>query len=976
MRNLKKILALVLALVMTMSVMATAAFTDAAEIDGAYDEAADVLAALKVFVGRTDGSFDPKASITRAEVAAIIYRIATGDVTNKSVNLYTEGADFTDTNNHWAEGYIGYCNNAGYVTGYGNGKFGPDDKVTGMQAAAMILRAVGYDAQDEFTGAQWDKYVAKYAQELKLFKNIKGDVNLNKAVSREVVAEILFQAMQKDQVEWTPAFEYQPIYFIGDTVYSLGWENFKLYSKAAEDVFGRPTTEWYAYATNTKIATITATPVYENTVRVDECEISHGIGLTKATAIEKAYVDGEIAVVDNDGLLNPLATTAYIGAQGTKLEVYNMGTAGYRVVLINTYLAKVENVTAAYVDKNGHTVAATIDVDVYDAVTMDDTAAWDFNNVKAEGYKVGDYVLVTVEDPSGYSAVAAANLASVQSVAPATVTAGGNLIGWTTAYADVAATSTVGATTYKESAKFELNYQDKTKVWNVVTDAYGNLIGLVETATNYLVIEKLEWKHNTAGIGGGYALANLVLADGTKVEAATIAAVGATTISNAGDAAGLVASANASDSFVNNTNYYDHIFTYSVNANGSYNIAVGNHGNNPADIADATITQTQATIHNLVNSVVATDNTVFLVKSSSAYDYTVYVGKNNVPSGVGDICALTNSSGYATLVVVDDFVAAGNTFLAYVTDGVAEAHDYKLGTGYNVFKAGETTATLVYDDLANVGTWNYQGTGMYVISLNAKGQITAMNYTISDINTTASNLFGAVQGYNYDRVVVSAKESGTSIQTKAYSALTAAAITNENDNGYTVTVGGTNKDFNTVDTKVIVVKKNALNGTATLSEGTMANVAKNDVVIVAYKTVAGTQINNAAIIYVFQSGYTAPAVDTFGWKVVKTTMDSATGAVIEVAMTKNGAIHAMADARNLIAKVVVYDGEGTVVYTTDNAGVSNTGNGTALITPNPAHTLTAGAKYMAVVTISGSTTIPGANSVETGYVQAQTTVTP
>ena len=139
MRNLKKILALVLALVMTMSVMATAAFTDAATIDTSYDEAAEVLAGLKVFVGRTDGSFDPKASITRAEVAAIIYRMVTGDVNNKSVNLYTEGADFTDTKGHWAEGYIGYCNNAGFIAGYGNGKFGPNDNVTGMQPWCCAL---------------------------------------------------------------------------------------------------------------------------------------------------------------------------------------------------------------------------------------------------------------------------------------------------------------------------------------------------------------------------------------------------------------------------------------------------------------------------------------------------------------------------------------------------------------------------------------------------------------------------------------------------------------------------------------------------------------------------------------------------------------------------------------------------------------------------------------------------------------------
>ena len=68
---MKKLLALVLALVMTMSLVtiSNAAFSDAADID--YKEAVDVLAAVGVLEG-SDGKFDPKAELTREQAAKII----------------------------------------------------------------------------------------------------------------------------------------------------------------------------------------------------------------------------------------------------------------------------------------------------------------------------------------------------------------------------------------------------------------------------------------------------------------------------------------------------------------------------------------------------------------------------------------------------------------------------------------------------------------------------------------------------------------------------------------------------------------------------------------------------------------------------------------------------------------------------------------------------------------------------------------
>ena len=155
MRNLKKILALVLALVMSFSLMATAnAFTDSEKITDTYETAVTVLSGLKVFQGYEDGSFQPQGSITRAEVATIIYRIVTGDVEGKQVGIYADYNKFDDVKStFWYAGYVNFCANAEYIKGRDAKTFDPNAYVTGYEALAMILRAIGYDKNGEFTGA-------------------------------------------------------------------------------------------------------------------------------------------------------------------------------------------------------------------------------------------------------------------------------------------------------------------------------------------------------------------------------------------------------------------------------------------------------------------------------------------------------------------------------------------------------------------------------------------------------------------------------------------------------------------------------------------------------------------------------------------------------------------------------------------------------------------------------------------------------
>ena len=244
MRNLKKFLALVMAMVMAFSLMLSASaanpvktFGDADQITEAFVEAADVLTGMKVFQG-DEGGFRPGDNITRAEVAALIYRLATGDTGTEKMDLYTTTHPFTDVGaDDWFAGYVGYCWNAGYIKGTTATTFNPYDSVTGYETLAMILRAMGYDKNNEFTGAQWIVNVSATATQRGLLEDVKtthyGNT-LHLASRRDVVASILFQAAQKTRVVYTPAFGYQS----GDHTTGAGTDNYSAYSSLGWLNFG------------------------------------------------------------------------------------------------------------------------------------------------------------------------------------------------------------------------------------------------------------------------------------------------------------------------------------------------------------------------------------------------------------------------------------------------------------------------------------------------------------------------------------------------------------------------------------------------------------------------------------------------------------------------------------------------------------------------------------------------------------------
>lgn len=110
---------------------ANSVFTDVA-FGKWYNKSISTMAKIGIVKGRTANAFAPNAPITRAEFAAICSRFDRSNVEIKS--------DFNDISGHWAEKEIRRAASLGWIKGYADGSFKPDQNITRAEAASMINR--------------------------------------------------------------------------------------------------------------------------------------------------------------------------------------------------------------------------------------------------------------------------------------------------------------------------------------------------------------------------------------------------------------------------------------------------------------------------------------------------------------------------------------------------------------------------------------------------------------------------------------------------------------------------------------------------------------------------------------------------------------------------------------------------------------------------------------------------------------------
>ena len=150
MKNLKKVLAMVLAFACTFTMFAGAKVFEDVPAGSDYSEAITMLSDLGIIQGKDDGKYHPEDTITRAEACAMIARLMTGD---PNVSQYTGAQNFADVaKGSWKDSAIGYCYINNIVVGVGNNKFEPDRAITDAEFITMVVRAMGYETPDMTQG--------------------------------------------------------------------------------------------------------------------------------------------------------------------------------------------------------------------------------------------------------------------------------------------------------------------------------------------------------------------------------------------------------------------------------------------------------------------------------------------------------------------------------------------------------------------------------------------------------------------------------------------------------------------------------------------------------------------------------------------------------------------------------------------------------------------------------------------------------
>ena len=639
---MKKLLALVLALVMSMSLVtiSNAAFKDADSID--YKEAVDVMNAVGVFIGDEKGNFNAKENLTREQAAKIIAYL---ELASKAADAMVGGNTFTDVaSSRWSAGFIAYCAQAGIVSGVGDGKFAPAGQLTALQFGKMLLVELGYDAKAEkMVGTDWAINTSKLMAKTKLMDGIDGSVN--QVLTREKAAQMCLNALEAPMVTYetkgssiivngadinfgasVAKYETSTIakdqnissqkLTSGEYTVELGEKLYKDLKKlGTTDAFMRSATEWKLKAASIGTYADKADATYTAATKISaiyaDLGLSDGISKSKVTM----YVDGEDVNYATDSNTKNFVKgeTTKVGADGSLLNVYYDNDAEtITLVLINTYVGEVGAVYKQSSTKDAYVTIKTGDGYTKPATTIK-------SEYKTDAFAKGDIVAYTYSKKSGDDGIQSMALAEKVTGKMSTFTTAGSV--------------TVGGTKYDANAKSVATVKETlngdvdngTEV-TAYLDAYGYVLYLkANTSKQYAVVldygagSRLESARVkllfTDGTTKKVDLDKAVYMDGTTEKLATIVS-GTSTASN-------------------EVSKYD-IVSYTISSDGYKLTLVANAAQTSTSANDKVITNGSPAMKFAGTTLPADGETIFLTEtkksSTSKTTYSVYEGIANVPT--------------------------------------------------------------------------------------------------------------------------------------------------------------------------------------------------------------------------------------------------------------------------------------------------------------------------------------------------------
>ena len=663
MRNLKRVLRRALASVMLLGMMvvgASAADVTSSDLKDMNEvtnkEAVALMVDLGIIVGKPDGTFAPTEGVDRATMAKLICYVLMGD-TDPALFEGTK-TDLTDIDSSWAKGYIKYCYANNIISGDGIGHFFPTNGVSVVEAAKMLLVALGYDAAAQgYTGNSWSINIMRDAKTAGLLENLSAKTN--DKLTRDDAALMIFNALLAKTVKYDTQYDQGVAHktdlrttdtILGDLQYSLVKHtgvvvaNEYAYIRMSSNTTDAGKTAVIVSDKDGKYASMTAAPTVINSSSTLEQLGQEVVYYTFNTG------DKVSSAVVNSGKTKTYTKSDSAGATSDSKFLTNNGLTvpGTAVFAVNyASLTNTQPVLQGYTlidaDANG-----TVDFGLKTTYTFSEVTKKTSSNITISGTgtkKAADVV--------GFDNVAEKDYVNYTTVGNRVfVSKAESITGTVTAFNGTKKTAVVDGTTYdvtgKGNASSSTNVKDALTYLSGLTtlkdateqtyylDHDGALaiaVGETSASTQYAylttaTVSKDAWGNSTAEVGA-------VLADGTA-EIYTLA-----------DDNGKSDSSSLLENLKGGYNDLNGVYGYYLNADGDMVVKAAVTSKVTTTVS-AAFTSGKPTVG---TGVLANDSTVALFyKDGKAYSYT---GVKSIPSFTGTATYVNaKNSAYATFIFI------------------------------------------------------------------------------------------------------------------------------------------------------------------------------------------------------------------------------------------------------------------------------------------------------------------------------------